>query len=67
MSNLAVVFGGFGIVVIVVLLFVIGPALFIWAVNTLFGLNIAFTFWNWLAAAILIGLVNGGSSSSSSS
>ena len=36
--------------VLVAMLF---PLAIIWAVNTLFGLGIEFTFWNWLAVVIL--------------
>ena len=30
------------------------PYIFIWALNTLFGLNIQFNFWTWLAAVIIL-------------
>ena len=33
------------------------PVAVIWALNTLFGLSIAFTFKTWLAALVLIGAV----------
>lgn len=36
-------------VVIVVVLIGVGPLLTIAAANTLFGLNIAYNFWTWLA------------------
>jgi hypothetical protein len=39
----------------VTFLVLIGPMIAIWALNTLFGLNIEVTFWTWLAAAILVG------------
>lgn len=29
------------------------PLVIIWAVNTLFGFGIAYTFWNWLAVLVL--------------
>lgn len=35
------------------------PFLGIWAVNTLFGLHIAFTFKTWCAAFIIIGIIEG--------
>ena len=38
-----------GLVVFVVLLIAVGPFISIWALNTLFGLGIAYTFWTWLA------------------
>lgn len=39
------------------------PALLIWALNTLFPVSIAFTFVNWLAAFVLIGIFSGSSAS----
>lgn len=38
----------------------ISPLLFIWSLNTLFGLKIAFGFFEWLAALILVGTLTGG-------
>ena len=38
-----------GLVVFVVLLIAVGPFISIWALNTLFGLGIAYNFWTWLA------------------
>ena len=32
------------------------PFIIIWAINTLFGLNIDFTFLNWVAGWLLIGM-----------
>lgn len=29
------------------------PLAVIWALNTLFGMGIAYTFWNWLAMIVL--------------
>ena len=34
---------------LILLLIALGPLVTIWALNTLFGLKIAFTFWTWLA------------------
>lgn len=42
-----------GFVVLLVVLLAIGPLLTIWALNTLFGLGIAYTFWTWLAVIFL--------------
>ena len=42
---------------IIVLGSVFGPLLGIWALNTLFGLTIAYTFKTWLAALVLTGIV----------
>jgi hypothetical protein len=40
-------------VVAVIALIVFWPLAAIWAVNTLFGFTIAYTFWNWLAVVVL--------------
>lgn len=45
------------LIVIIVALIVIGPLLLIWALNTLFGLGIAYNLWTWLAAALLAAAV----------
>lgn len=42
------------ILIIAILIFIIWPFAAIWAVNTLFGLNIAMNFVNWCAAFILL-------------
>ena len=48
---------GAAIVVALVIAFIVGLILFplaqIWALNTLFGLSIAYTFKTWLAALVL--------------
>lgn len=50
-----------GIVVFLfVVLLIVGPLLSIWALNTLFGLGIAYTLKTWAAAFILGGIVMGG-------
>ena len=41
------------IVIMVALLVIMVPLLSIWALNTLFGLAIAYTFKTWLAALLL--------------
>jgi hypothetical protein len=33
---------------------ILSPLAFIWSVNTLFGLTIAYGFWEWLAALVLV-------------
>jgi len=60
MSELGII----GLVVAVIVLGILWPLVLIWAVNTLFGFGIAYTFLNWLAAFILI-LTFGKSTSSS--
>jgi hypothetical protein len=47
------------IVLIIICLCIFGPFLTIWAINTLFGLAIAYSFKTWLAALILDGLISG--------
>lgn len=34
------------------------PLVVIWALNTLFALGIAYTFVNWLATFVLLGVIN---------
>ena len=41
-------------VIAVLLMVLFWPFVLIWAVNTLFGLGIAYTFWTWLAAFIMM-------------
>jgi hypothetical protein len=41
------------VVIAAILLIIFWPWVIIWAVNTLFGLGIAYTFWNWLAVLVL--------------
>ena len=48
---------GFG--VLILLLIIVGPFITIWALNTLFGLGIAYTFWTWLAMICLGLFFNG--------
>ena len=45
--------GVVGLVIVIILLGILWPLVVIWAVNTLFGLGIAYTFVNWLAVLIL--------------
>lgn len=57
MNSLFKFFGGLGLVGAVIAIFVLAilwPLVIVWALNTLFGMGIAYTFWNWLAALVLI-------------
>ena len=45
------------IVLIFFAIIIFAPLLIIWALNTLFALGIAYTFWTWLAALILGGAI----------
>lgn len=40
-------------ILLVITLVALGPLAVIWAVNTLFGAGIAYTFWTWLAVIVL--------------
>ena len=46
-----------GVLIVAILIF--GPLLFIWSLNTLFGLGIAYTFKTWLASLLVSGVVGG--------
>lgn len=45
---------GLGLIIFVILLIAVVPSLFVWSLNTLFALGIAYTFKTWLAAFILL-------------
>jgi hypothetical protein len=47
------------IIIFAVCLAIVSPLIFIWSLNTLFGLSIAYGFFEWLAAFILVGVVTG--------
>jgi len=52
------VFTGAVLILLVVFFIAIGPLLVMWSLNQLFpSLEIAYTFWNWLATLILAGAV----------
>lgn len=47
----------FFIILLALAFFLLGPMAILWALNTLFpALALAYTFWNWLAVLILMGL-----------
>lgn len=53
---------GFAMLVVIVLfiaLIGIGPIITIWSLNTLFGLNIAYSIWTWLATLWLGSFLTG--------
>lgn len=57
MKSIVQLFGGLGLVggiIALLVLIILWPLVIVWAINTLFGLSIAYTFWNWLAALILL-------------
>jgi len=49
----------YGIIFVVGLLMIISPLLIIWALNTLFGLGVAYTVSTWFATLVLAGTVSG--------
>lgn len=55
MKNFAVI----GFIVIIALVVVFGPLLSIWALNTLFTLNIAYSLETWASAFILTSIISG--------
>ncbi len=42
----------------VIIFAILSPLAFIWSVNTLFGLTIAYGFWEWLAALTLLSFLS---------
>lgn len=48
-----------GLIALVILVIVFGPLCTIWALNTLFALNIAYSFETWLATILLTSIVTG--------
>ena len=50
---------GLGIFLFLITWIILWPLAAIWAVNTLFGFGIAYTFWNWLAVVVLTALCAG--------
>ena len=48
-----------GVVVFIAALVVTGPIIVIWALNTLFGLGIGYTFKTWVATVIVCAIFQG--------
>jgi len=44
--------------ILILVYFIFGPILFIWSLNTLFNINMLYTFNNWLAVYILLVILN---------
>jgi hypothetical protein len=44
-----------GILIVALIAVLVAPVLLIWALNTLFGLGIAYGFFEWLAALLILG------------
>ena len=51
--------GAAAIIALVVAVIVFGPLLSIWALNTLFALNIAYSLETWASAFILTSIISG--------
>ena len=49
----------FWMIVVIVIMTIASPILFIWSLNTLFALNIAYGFLEWLAALLILGVIRG--------
>ncbi len=49
----------FWLIVIILIMTIVSPILFIWSLNTLFALNIAYGFLEWLAALLILGVLRG--------
>jgi hypothetical protein len=54
MKNLSIV----AVFVLILLAIIFFPFAVIWALNTLFGLSIGYTFWTWLAVVVLSSIIN---------
>jgi hypothetical protein len=54
MKNLSIV----AVFVLILLAIIFFPFAVIWALNTLFGLTIGYTFWTWLAVVVLSSIIN---------
>lgn len=46
----------FFLILLVIALIAFVPLVLLWSLNTLFGMGLAYSFLNWLAALVLIGL-----------
>lgn len=55
MKNLGIA----GLIALIVVVIIFGPLCTIWALNTLFALNIAYSFETWLATILLTSIVTG--------
>lgn len=54
LSTLALTIVSFPAIFLFIILHILGPILFIWSANTLFGLGIPFSFKTWLACLTLL-------------
>lgn len=49
-----------GLIILAIVLIGVGPLITIWSLNTLFSMNIAYSFWTWLSI-VWLSLVTFGS------
>jgi hypothetical protein len=49
--------GVLGLVAVVIVIVALGPLAVLWSLNQLFGLHLTYTVWNWLAALVLMSLL----------
>jgi hypothetical protein len=54
MKNLSIV----AVFVLILLAIIFFPFAVVWALNTLFGLTIGYTFWTWLAVVVLSSVIS---------
>ena len=47
----------FLLILLALIVAIAGPLFVLWALNTLFGFGIEYTFWTWLAVVILVSAV----------
>ena len=52
------------VIVLLIVGIIFWPWVVLWSINTLFGLAIPFTFWNWLAVTLLEITFGGGAAAS---
>jgi ABC-type multidrug transport system permease subunit len=53
MGRLFAMMGVAGVIPLAILLVIFWPFVIIWALNTVFSLGIAYTFWTWLAMLVI--------------
>jgi hypothetical protein len=57
-KNNDALYAGIAMLVVILTVFSLAPFAVIWALNELFHLGIAYTFFNWLAMFVLLILIN---------
>jgi hypothetical protein len=54
-AKIAMSIGATGLIILFALIIIVGPFIGLWAINTLFHVNTAYTFWSWLASLLFFG------------